>query len=217
MNHTLRTTIVSAVAAASLLLPVLGTAQTGGAAGGAGAAGAGTATGTMTGNSSGAQAPMTAGPGASEKTDTRAGSLSLHHTDRRFLARAHADGLAEIEFGRLAQQKASSDAVRQFAQRMIDEHTKTNEQLRSLAQTKGAVLTNKMDPAHQARRAAMEKLSGDAFDRAYVQGQIRDHRGTVQRFEGQAGGGRDAELKKFAADALPALREHLQMARGLAR
>ena len=217
MKHAFRTTLAAAAAAASMLLPTLGEAQTGGAGAATGGAGSGAATGTMTGKPDGVQRPMTAGPGASEKTDARAGSLSAHHTDRRFLARAYADGMAEVEFGRMALQKASNDTVRQFAQRMVDEHTKTNEQLKRFAQTKGAVLTDNLDPAHRARRAAMEKLDGEAFDRAYIQGQIRDHRGAVERYRGQARGGRDEELKKFAADTLPTLREHLEKARSMAQ
>lgn len=212
MNRPLATAAATALAAASMLLSAPTAAQAPGPPGGAGRPG-----GTAAGTPGEATQPMTAESGASARTDTRAGSLSLHHVDRRFVARAAADGMAEIEMGRLAQEKGASDVVRQFGRRMVDEHTAANGRLAALAKAKGIVVPGSLDPAQRVARVRLDRLSGAAFDRTYLRGQVDSHLQAIRNFESQARGGRDAELKRFAAEMLPTLQEHLRAARDAVR
>jgi putative membrane protein len=131
--------------------------------------------------------------------------------DSKFAMMAAMGGMAEVEMGRLAAQKGASDEVRQFGQRMVDDHSKANEQLMQVASSKGMTLPTALDPKHQAEMQKMSALSGDAFDRAYVKMMVKDHKKDVAEFQKEASGGADPDIKSFAATTLPTLQEHLQM------
>jgi putative membrane protein len=125
--------------------------------------------------------------------------------------------MAEVELGRLATQKASSPEVKQFGQRMVDDHTKANDELKTLAQSKSITIPTDLDAKHQATRDRLSKLSGAAFDRAYMQEMVADHRKNVNEFRKQSQSGKDAEVKAWAAKTLPTLEEHLKMAQSASR
>ena len=162
--------------------------------------------------SPGATSPGAAsGPGARAAEGRAAATLA--RADRQFLMQAAEAGMAEVRAGELASQKASSPQVRQFAQRMVDDHTKANRQLMQLAEAKGVKPPDEPDRAHRQSMERMQKLSGAEFDRAYMKSQVDDHQNAVSLYERQAKNGRDDELKSFAQSQLPALREHLEMAR----
>jgi putative membrane protein len=133
-------------------------------------------------------------------------------SDRNFARAAAAGGLAEVEFGRLAQQKARSDAVKYFGQRMVEDHGKANDQLKGLAKEDGVPLPEKLDPEHMAIHDRLAGLSGAAFDQAYLQAQVADHQQTAQLFEYEIGAGQDGDLKSFASQTLPVVLKHLEMA-----
>jgi putative membrane protein len=139
----------------------------------------------------------------------------LSNDDRQFIMTAAQDGMAEVQLGKLAQQKASSSAVKQFGQRMVDDHSKANSELESIASKLGATPPKTLDQKHQETMKKLEKLSGDQFDREYAQAMVQDHQKAVSLFEKQAKSGDADELKQFASKQLPILREHLKMARGL--
>jgi putative membrane protein len=125
-------------------------------------------------------------------------------------------GMAEVETARLALTKASSDAVKQYAQKMIDDHTAANTELMGIASSKGITLPTAPDAKHRAMMARMEKLSGEAFDREYVMmAGHKDHEKMEKLFRDESTRGRDADLKAFAAKTLPVVQQHLQMARDL--
>jgi putative membrane protein len=151
----------------------------------------------------------TTGTKASAK-DSAGGNLQ--GADRTFAMKAAQGGLAEVEAGKAAQQKAQNDAVKQFAQRMVTDHGKANEELMSLAKSKNVALPSALDKNHQAHMDKLNKLSGPQFDREYMKHMVDDHRKTVADFEKQSKSGKDEELKKWAGDKLPTLREHLKMA-----
>ncbi len=157
----------------------------------------------------------TANPGGrtADSTGTRAGKGELARADRDFVLEAAMAGMAEVESSRIAVQKASSPAVKQFAQRMIDDHTRANTELTTFAQTRGLTPPAELDRSHRKAVDALDKHSGDDFDRAYMKMQVSDHEKTVSRFEKQAKSGKDAELRQWAESKLPTLRQHLQMAR----
>ncbi|HEX8177599.1 MAG TPA: DUF4142 domain-containing protein [Pyrinomonadaceae bacterium] len=135
--------------------------------------------------------------------------------DMKFAMTAAQDGMTEVELGRLAVQKGMSDAVKQFGQRMIDDHTNANQQLMQLATSKGMTLPTTLDAKHAAMVAKFQRLQGAAFDRAYAKQMVQDHRKAVDLFQREADRGMDAGLKAFAAQTLPILQGHLSMAQAM--
>jgi putative membrane protein len=132
--------------------------------------------------------------------------------DSAWVMKVAKGGMAEVELGKLATEKAASDEVKKFGQRMVDDHSKANDDLKTLAQNKKITLPADMDPKEKALRDRLSKLSGAAFDRAYMQAMLADHRQDVAEFRKEANSGKDPDVKAFAAKTLPTLEEHLKMA-----
>jgi putative membrane protein len=149
--------------------------------------------------------------GAAEQT----GTAGLSSQDRDFLMDAAMGGMMEVQLGRWALQLGSSDAVKQFARRMVDDHSKANAELMTLATSKGITLPTELDKKHQAEVRKLTRLSGAEFDRAYAKMMVSDHNKDVSEFEKQSTKGADADVKAFASKALPTLKEHQQMATAL--
>ena len=176
-------------------------------------AGASGASGTQNSNSSGT------GGGNTNETggrNTNSGGQMSHGSgkmtsDHKFAMEAAMGGMMEVELGRLAAQKGASDEVRQFGQRMVDDHTKANEELMRVVSSKGMTPPAALDAKHQMEVQKLSALSGEKFDKEYVKMMVKDHKKDVAAFEKEANGGTDAELKAFASSTLPTLREHLQM------
>ena len=143
------------------------------------------------------------------------GMANMSSQDKDFLMDAAMGGLMEVELGRRAVQQGASDAVKQFGQRMVDDHTKTNTELMTLATSKGITLPTEIDEKHRGEMRKIANMTGADFDRAYAKMMLSDHKKDVSAFEKQSTKGSDAELKAFATTALPTLKEHLQMAQAL--
>jgi putative membrane protein len=143
-------------------------------------------------------------------------TATLSTSDATFINLAGQSGIAEVRFGQLAQTKASSDAVRQFAAKMVTDHTAANQQLVALAQAKEMTPPDSMDMTHEQLYKQLQGMSGPAFDQAYMKSQVQDHQDAVQTFENEVATGSDAEVRNFAQQTLPTLQQHLEMARGLA-
>ena len=135
--------------------------------------------------------------------------------DLAFLNDAAPGGMVEVELGRLAVKQASSKEVKQFAERMIADHSKAGEELKQLAQQKKVMLSPELLPAHKETMAKLSKLNGAEFDREYVKAMVADHEKDVTAFESVAKGAVDADVKAYAVKTLPTLKEHLQMIRGI--
>lgn len=133
--------------------------------------------------------------------------------DAVFMRIAGMDGLAEVEHGRLATQNASSADVKQFAQRMVDDHSKAGEELKALAAQKQVTLPAELDQKHRAMQDKLAKLKGEAFDKAYMSHMVMAHQQAVALFQREAKGGKDPEVKAWAAKTLPGLQEHHKLAR----
>jgi putative membrane protein len=135
--------------------------------------------------------------------------------DRNFARAAAAGGLAEVELGGLADHNGRSPEARQFGQRMVNDHSKANNQLKELAAAANIPLPNAPGPEDQAMRERLDKMQGYAFDRDYIRGQITAHQETVQLFEYELGSGQDSQMKNFAAQTLPVLMRHLEMSQNI--
>lgn len=134
--------------------------------------------------------------------------------DAKFMMTAAAGGMAEVEMGRLAVERASSDAVKQYAQRMIDDHTKANQDLMQVAASKGVTLPAGPDAKHLALMEKLRGMTGAAFDRMYIkEAGVKDHQNMEKLFRNETIKGKDADVMAFASRTLPAVQEHLRMAR----
>jgi putative membrane protein len=202
-THTAITT-VAVLAISVALARAQGNAQPG-------ANGPGTSTQTGQGSAATPGAPGTAAPAGQRDTQTKSGDAKGGDA-QMFVREAAIGGIAEVELGQLASQKASSADVKQFAQRMVDDHGKANTELKSLAQKKGFTVPTEVDAKHKQTMDKLSKLSGPAFDRAYMDEMRKDHKKDVSEFKQQSMKGSDPDLKAWAATTLPTLQEHMQMA-----
>jgi putative membrane protein len=144
-------------------------------------------------------------------TGTGSGS-SLSSADQKFVTDAAMGSMAKVEMGRLAAQQGSTDAVKQYGQRMVTDNSQANTELTKLASTKGVTLPTTFDTKTQAQITKMSQLSGPAFDKAYINGMVKNHQKDVTLFQKQTTSATDPDVKAFAAKALPTLQDHLQMA-----
>jgi putative membrane protein len=149
-------------------------------------------------------------PTAAEKADRSVAGGQA--SESMFVAKAAHANMAEIELGKMALEKATSEEVKKFAQRMVDDHGKANDELKTLAQNKNFTLPDAPDPQMKAIKDRLSKLSGPSFDRAYMQTMIVDHRKAVSDFRLASKSAKDADVKGWAAKTLPTLEEHLKMA-----
>ena len=143
-------------------------------------------------------------------------SAKLAPADRQFVRKAAEGGLAEVELGKLASEKADSPEVKQFGQRMVDDHTKANDQLKQVANEKGIPVPDKLSAKDAATKAHLEKLSGKAFDRAYMRDMVTDHIKDVNEFRMESKNAKDPDVKNFASQTLPTLKDHLKEAKSIA-
>jgi putative membrane protein len=141
-------------------------------------------------------------------------SLKLQRTDRNFITKAAAGGRAEVELGQLAQGKASSDAVKQFGQRMVEDHGAANQELMQLAENKGMQLDDKT-PKPDRLLTRLSKLQGPEFDREYVKAMVKDHKQDVAEFRRMHSGAVDPNLKAWVDKTLPTLEDHLKTIEGI--
>lgn len=136
-------------------------------------------------------------------------------TDQTFVMKASESDLAEINVSRIAVKHSKDDAVKKFAQQMIDDHTKTSKELGELAGKKKLKTAERMDAEHDKVAKKLGELSGSDLDKAYAEGQVKDHEAAVALFEAQSKDGKDEDLKAWAKKTLPHLKHHLKMAKEL--
>lgn len=143
-------------------------------------------------------------------------STMAKSADKTFAMKAAAGGMAEVKLGKLAQQNASSDAVKQFGMRMEKDHSAAGMKLKTVASQNNLTLPSGMDAKDQATYDQLAKLHGAAFDRAYMKDMVDDHEQDVSEFKREASAGKNHGLKNFASETLPTLEDHLKMARDVA-
>jgi putative membrane protein len=137
----------------------------------------------------------------------------LDKKDAGYLRRMGEADLAEVEAGKLAAGKASSEEVKKFAQHMVEEHGKGMEEGRKLAESKRVELPTEPSKKHQAAMKKLEQQSGAEFDRAYMKQMVQDHQDTLKLVQEAAKNARDAEIKAAAQKKVATVQEHLKMAR----
>jgi putative membrane protein len=147
-----------------------------------------------------------------DNTDTNSANTKSS-ADENFAKKAAEGGMAEVKLGQLAEEKGSSPTVKNFGRRMVQDHSKANNELKDVTSKENIPLPNEMDKSDQATYDRLSKLSGDAFDRAYARDMVKDHSKDVSEFQKEAKNGKDESIKNFAAQTLPTLQNHLDQAR----
>jgi len=146
---------------------------------------------------------------AADSSKSAMSGSKLAHGDRKFIEKAAEDGLAEVELGKLAAQKATDPAVKSLAEQMVKDHTGANQKLASLAQSKGITMPTALSHSDERHLHKLEKLSGAKFDEAYVKDMLKDHKDDAKAFDKQAQKAKDPDVKQFAADNASVIHQHL--------
>ena len=141
--------------------------------------------------------------------------LAADDADAAFAKRIAAGGMAEVEEGKLAQEKGSSQAVKDFGAMMVKDHSAANEKLKKIAPGANVKLPTEPDMKQKASNKMLSMKSGADFDKAYVDAQVKDHEDTVGLLQKEIDSGKNSELKSFASETLPTVQSHLKMARDL--
>lgn len=143
------------------------------------------------------------------------GPPPLAAADATFIQDAAQGGLAEVQAGQLAQSKAHSPRVKAFGAKMVADHTPANDQLKQLATAKGAMVPTAPSDMQMQQMTALQADMGHKFDHEYIADQIADHTTMLQLFQTEAASGTDPDLKKFAADTIPVIQSHIDMANAI--
>lgn len=130
--------------------------------------------------------------------------------DDSFYKKAAEAGMYEVDAGKQAQEKGTSEAVKGFGAMMVKDHTAAGDKLQALAQSKNISLPTSASVGEMASKAKLDVLSGDTYDKAYIKSQIKAHRAAIALFKKEISSGQDADAKAFATATLPTLQAHLR-------
>ena len=152
----------------------------------------------------------------SMSANSRTAKAGLSAADRKFVREAAQGGMAEVELGKLATERASSEEVKKFGQRMVDDHTRAGDQLKEIASSKGVQVPQQLSAKDKLTKERLAKLSGEQFDKAYMADMVKDHTQDVADFQRESKAGTDSDVKEFASKTLPTLEDHLRQAKKIA-
>jgi putative membrane protein len=130
----------------------------------------------------------------------------------KFAVSAADAGMMEVQLATLALSKASSGKVKDFAQMMLDDHTKANDELKVLAQQKNITLPTSLGDKHQKKYNEMSGKTGADFEKEYCDLMVKDHKEVLEMFKTAREQQDDPELKAWASEKVPTLEHHLVMA-----
>ena len=155
-------------------------------------------------------------PGGISSPRTTSPNRSLTATDKQFITKAAQSDQTEIQTSQLALKRSKNQEVKNFAQRMIQEHTNSTQQLTQIAKKKGFTPPKDVGKENKALLSKLSKLNGTNFDRAYMQGQVQAHTKTLGEYQNYLKQGQDSDLTAFASQVAPIVADHLQMAQTMA-
>jgi putative membrane protein len=143
-------------------------------------------------------------------------SMAADNPDADFYKKAAEGGMAEVEMGKLAQDKSANASVKDFGAMMVSDHSAANEKLKAVAAAKNIKLPSSPSVGQIATKAKLQVLSGTTFDKSYIKGMVRDHQEDIKEFEAEANSGQDPDAKAFAVSTLPTLKTHLKKIQAIA-
>jgi putative membrane protein len=168
----------------------------------------------LSGNDANADTTSSVTAATDSSTSSAAGTTgNLSRQDSTFVREAAQSGLAEVQMGKLVQQNAQSQQLKDFGQRLVSDHTQANNELMQIAQQKGITAPTTISAHDQHMMSKLSGLNGAEFDRMCQQDAVAAHEKAVKLFQTEAQSGQDPELKAFAQKTLPTLQEHLRMAK----
>lgn len=164
----------------------------------------------------GSGSPAGATNSAGAKEDGKSSRTAVaSRQDRKFVEDAAIAGMAEIQLGQIATQRAQHPAVRDYGNQMVNDHTTANRRLMTIAATLGITPPEELDFRHRRMVKKLGKAEGREFDEDYIDGEVKDHKKMMEIMEEQISDGENPDLKQLATDMLPRIREHQQMAERL--
>ncbi len=166
--------------------------------------------------------PGTPMPGSTDPTANAPSTMpgqgaSNTMMDRDFVKEALQGGMAEVQMGQLALQKSNNDQIKQFAQKMVNDHTQLGEQMKPIAQQLGVKEPTGLSKKDKETVAKLQNLNGDAFDKAYVQTMLKDHKHDEMAFKREAQTGADPNVKQAATQGEQVIASHLQLIQQIAK
>jgi len=157
--------------------------------------------------------PMQTNPSGASGNNTQMTQVQ----DKMFLHKAAEGGMAEIQLGQLAAQKGGSDVVKQFGQKMVEDHTRLNDQLKPIAASLGVAEPKQLSKTDQAEYDKLNSVSGDAFDIEYITTMVKDHRKDLHEFRNEQSATTNPDLKMAVAQAEQVISQHLSMIESIAQ
>jgi putative membrane protein len=198
-----------AVAAALCCSPMLAQAP--------GGAGAGAGGGGQMQQPSGSNSPSSMDQQQQQQQMGASGMNTGPAVDKAFVKKALEGNIGEIEMGKLALQKSNDDQVKQFAQRMVDDHGKMQDQLKPAAEQMGVKVPDGPSKGQMKSMDKMKALSGDAFDQAYIKDMVKDHKGDDSDFKLEAQSTQNPQLKQLVMQSDQTIESHLQQIEQIAK
>lgn len=141
---------------------------------------------------------------------------AVDNPDAAFYKKAAEGGIAEVELGKLAQEKSPTQSVKDFGAMMVTDHSAANDKLKAIAERKSIKLPSSPSVGQMATKTKLEVLSGDTFDKSYIKGMVKDHQEDIEEFQKEATSGQDPDAKAYATETLPTLKRHLKKIESIA-
>ncbi|MBK1441553.1 DUF4142 domain-containing protein [Parapedobacter sp. ISTM3] len=157
----------------------------------------------------------TASDSVDQAQDVNDTTAMTNNSDADFAVKAADAGLAEVELGKLALEKATDQRIKDFAQKMVNDHQKANDELMTIASKHNITLPPVISEEHVEKQRKLREKSGAEFDREYIDLMVKDHDKVVSMFEDASSDAQNADLKAFASKTLPTLKHHQEEARAL--
>jgi putative membrane protein len=140
----------------------------------------------------------------------------LSSSDQKFIKEAAEGDMAEVQLGKLAEQKAADNTVKQFAQRMVTDHSQNKRKIEDLAAAQGMNMHESLNAKDKATYDVLQGLSGEQFDTAYMNQMVKDHTHDVNKFKQEESKTKDPVVKDYVKSTLPTLESHLKEAQQIA-
>jgi putative membrane protein len=168
------------------------------------------------------QSPMQQNPSATQPNSIPNSQMAppdggTQLQDKVFLQKASEGGMAEVQLGQLAAQKGNSAEVKEFGQKMVEDHTRLNDQMKPIADTLGVNAPKHLNKADQAEYEKLSNLSGDAFDQEYITDMVKDHRKDLHEFRREETATSNLDLKQAVSQAEQVISQHLSMIQSIAQ
>ncbi|MBB6242607.1 DUF4142 domain-containing protein [Rhodanobacter sp. MP1X3] len=153
---------------------------------------------------------------AAQSDNTGGGKGGLSAADTVFIENAAKDGMAEVQMGQMAISKSSDDQVKQLAQHIVDDHTKANVALKTLAESKKVSFPSNTANDAQKQSDGLKATKGTSFDQAWSKAMVKDHQDAIKMFTDEGKQTKDTDIQQFVKTTLPTLKSHLESAQKLA-